>query len=167
MASIKFRYKELVDYSSGYCIVQTPKTKTKYDLEKYPDRDMAYIALLDVATFLRYFADPVAVAATIERRAREVMQRWRKVNGAKDSLGRRRPVDFDSEMSRFSFLDNKDKEQTSVYEYRLSTYGHTEAVKNVPTPRIDLADIKVRPTEPAQRWDGPISTFSSLFSRSS
>jgi hypothetical protein len=138
VGNLRRQYRALANYESGYCIIATPKEKTQWD--KYQKQ---LVALLDCRSFLAFFARPLELAKTIEKRARELMTEWRRVNASKESLGRRRPVDFKQEITRYQWTKRNGVAETSVYEYVLSTYGHTDRVKNSPTPRIEIGDLKV------------------------
>jgi hypothetical protein len=131
-------YRYLADYSSGFAIISTPKIPN-------PNQPSAadHTALLDLAGFCRYFANPAQLAAHLHKKGVELMDRWRSQNSAAE-VGYRRPVFYYEDISKFSWTNARNKEERTIFELQISTYMHTQHVnRSDEKPRIQLGDLKL------------------------
>lgn len=104
---------------------------------------MDHIALLDLDGFLSYFGQPRQLAARLTKEASALMERWRAINETAQP-DFRRPTDFSETISKYTWINAKNREEVSLYQLTLSTFGHTKQVDQWDEkPSIRLGDLKV------------------------
>lgn len=145
-------YRNRVDYESGFAVLQTARTLSsvgaskgrKYPNSKFHEPTSDHAIVLDLANFLEYFSEPLKVAAYIESRAKETLVKWRKANSSRQSLGRRRPANLNSEICRYTWRSRAGDEECSMFQWQINSYKHTLDTKDENTPKIVMSDLKVR-----------------------
>lgn len=121
------RYKNRVDYSSGYLVFQTQTRRREGKRSSYSKFSSSEITenvcLLDLDTFKRFFADPKALAEFLTGRAKTLVTAWMEKNAGADKQGRRTPVQFVYSLQTFPWRGAKQREERSTFTLQLNTYG--------------------------------------------
>jgi hypothetical protein len=113
--------------------------------EKYPGdkKDKAYVAIIDLLSFLTYFGNPSELFTHLNKKAQNVVSSWNSQNGPKEAYGRRRPTKYEEEIARYVWHDRKGQEEKSIYELIINTYKFTKNADKAEKPRIKLENLKV------------------------
>jgi hypothetical protein len=138
-AQMRRVYRAYCNYETGLAILSMPRDKGPRDL-----KEKAYIAILDLGSFLKYFGNPADLYAHLHKRAQEVVAAWKQQNCTKEAFGKRRPTNYQEEICRYTWLNNRGREETSIYYVDLNTFLFTKQSATVEKPKIRLSDVKVR-----------------------
>lgn len=122
-----FRYRNRVDYSSGYVSIHTTQRRREGKRSIYSkfqsNEVQENVALLDLHTFKEFFADPKALAEFLLSRAKVLVSTWMAKNAGPDMVGRRAPVGYSYELVSFPWVGSKNRAEKSTYVMQMSSYG--------------------------------------------
>jgi hypothetical protein len=106
-------------------------------------REKFYIAIIDLASFLKYFAKPGELYTYLFKKAQNVMADWKLKNSAKEMYGHRRPTYWSEPVAEYSWQNNHGNTERTFYDIQINNFGFTKTADKTDNPRIRLQDLKV------------------------
>jgi hypothetical protein len=131
-------YRSYCNYVTGLAIISIPRDKGPGD-----KRDKTYSAILDLLSFLTYFANPNELFTHLHKKAQGVISSWNAQNGPKEAYGRRRPTKYEEEITRYCWTDRRGQEEKTIYELIINTYNFTKNADKAEKPKIKMENLKV------------------------
>lgn len=144
MQQLRLKYKNKADYSSGFAVFHTSVPRVEGKRKYANTENIEHVAILDLATFLEFFAQPVELADILVNKAKSLVSTWMEKNGGNDMIGKRRPISFTYLLAKYPWTSSKNRREESAYTLQLSSWGYTSNVQQVTYPKMGINDVKVR-----------------------
>jgi hypothetical protein len=126
-------YSKIGDWKSGWAIFETHQVFG----ESFGNPSVRHcVGLVPLDGLLEYLADVDVVTARIQDASAQLVQRW-------NALEVKKPLEWKDEIARFDWIGRQGKPETSIFEFRLSTYGFTVINEKNSAAVLHLSDVKV------------------------
>jgi hypothetical protein len=93
--------------------------------------------------FSGVFGDPEALCKHLQTKTSDILGEWKQLNGGKDMIGLRSPVQKIFNICTYSWLNEKGRRETSHYDLQLNTFNFTLQSQNELKPVIRHKDVTI------------------------